>query len=69
MQIEKYIYYLNKSGKNGEKSLTKKYKDKLPTDLEIKITNPNGMIIMGRDTILTNNSSEISKLLSENIRT
>lgn len=49
MQIEKYIYYLNKTGINGEKSLTKKYKDKLPKNLEIKITNPNGMIIMGRD--------------------
>jgi len=49
MQIEKYIYYLNKTGINGEKSLTKKYKDKLPANLEIKITNPNGMIIMGRD--------------------
>nr|WP_285901337.1 Shedu immune nuclease family protein [Arenibacter sp. TNZ] len=49
MQIEKYIYYLNKSGVQGEKGLTKKYKEKLPIDLEIKITNPNGMIIMGRD--------------------
>lgn len=49
MQIEKYIYYLNKTGIRGERTLTKKYKDRLPSDLEIKITNPNGMIIMGRD--------------------
>tara|TARA_B100000949_G_C14271995_1_gene447762 strand:- start:294 stop:1481 length:1188 start_codon:yes stop_codon:yes gene_type:complete len=49
MQIEKYIYYLNKLGVQGEKRLTKKYKEKLPLNLEIKITNPNGMIIMGRD--------------------
>lgn len=52
MQIEKYIYYLNKLGNRGEKELTKKYKSELPADLEIKITNPNGMIIMGRDIIL-----------------
>ncbi len=53
MQIEKYIYYLNKTGTQGERNLTKKYKDTLPEGLEIKITNPNGMIIMGRDTNLT----------------
>lgn len=53
MQIEKYIYHLNKSGIQGEKNLTKKYKDDLPEGLEIKITNPNGMIIMGRDINLT----------------
>ncbi|MAN28209.1 MULTISPECIES: Shedu immune nuclease family protein [Mesonia] len=49
MQIEKYIYYLNKLGKKGEKKLTKKYKKDLPEGLTIKIVNPIGMIIMGRD--------------------
>lgn len=53
MQIEKYIYYLNKTGIRGEKQLTEKYKKELPENLEIKITNPNGMIIMGRDINLT----------------
>ena len=53
MQIEKYIYYLNKTGIAGERRLTEKYKEQLPENLEIKITNPNGMIIMGRDTNLT----------------
>ncbi|MCK7591320.1 DUF4263 domain-containing protein [Subsaxibacter sp. CAU 1640] len=53
MQIEKYIYYLNKTGRKGEKQLTEKYKKELPKNLEIKITNPNGMIIMGRDINLT----------------
>lgn len=52
-RIEKYIYYLNKWGIKGEKELTKKYKDEVPSDMEIKITNPNGMIIMGRETDLT----------------
>lgn len=58
MQIEKYIYYLNKSGQNGENQLTKKYKDKLPADLAIKITNPNAMIIMGRDNNLNKRQLE-----------
>ena len=53
MQIEKYIYYLNKTGIAGERKLTEKYKKELPENLEIKITNPNGMIIMGRDINLT----------------
>lgn len=53
MQIEKYIYYLNKTGVAGERKLTDKYKTELPKNLEIKITNPNGMIIMGRDINLT----------------
>lgn len=49
MQIEKYIYYLNKLGKQGEYILTEKYKEVLPEGMEIKIVNPNGIIIMGRD--------------------
>lgn len=53
MQVEKYVYYLNKTGTSGEKALTKKYSDKLPKEMEVKITNPSGMIIMGRDTGLT----------------
>jgi hypothetical protein len=57
MQIEKYIYYLNKLGRQGEKKLTNKYKNDLPEGLEIKIVNPNGMIIMGRD-----NTMEASEL-------
>lgn len=53
MQVEKYIFYLNKWGKAGEKSLTKKYKSKLPNGLEIKITNPSGIIILGRNLNLS----------------
>lgn len=55
MQIEKYIFYLNKTSANGEKRLTEKYKGQLPENLKIKITNPNGLIIMGRDNKLTEN--------------
>lgn len=53
MQIEKYIYYLNRWSIKGEKYLTEKYKDKLPNDFDIKITNPSGMIIMGRENELS----------------
>lgn len=49
MQIEKYIFYLNKWGKTGENKLTEKYKDQLPNNFQIQITNPCGIIIMGRE--------------------
>ena len=51
MQIEKYIYYLTRWGRKGEESLTKTYQDKkeIPSNFSLKITNPMGFIIMGRD--------------------
>lgn len=54
MQVEKYVFYLSKWGRAGEDALTEKYKSELPDDFSIKITNPGGMIIMGRDTNLSN---------------
>ncbi|MBZ4191722.1 Shedu immune nuclease family protein [Niabella beijingensis] len=54
MQIEKYIYYLNRWGMHGEAAITKKYENKLPKGFLIKITNPSGIIIMGREIGLTN---------------
>ncbi|MEQ9288696.1 MAG: DUF4263 domain-containing protein [Cyclobacteriaceae bacterium] len=53
MQIEKYIFHFNKWGVNGERTLTKNYKSELPNNLDIKITNPKGMIILGRTKNLT----------------
>jgi len=53
MQIEKYIFYLNKWGKKGEDKLTEHYKGELPNDFQIKITNPSGIIIMGRSKGMT----------------
>jgi len=53
MQIEKYIYYLNRWARDGEKYLTEKYSSQLPVDFHIKITNPGGIVIMGRDNNLT----------------
>ncbi len=54
MQIEKYIYYLNRWGRRGENFLNTKYKDELPKGFKIHITNPKGFIIMGRENNLTN---------------
>ena len=53
MQVEKYLFHLNKWGRTGETYLTKKLRDKLPYPMEIKITNPKGIIIMGREKNLT----------------
>lgn len=48
MQIEKYLFYLNKWGRKGEDKLTEHYKNELPENFQIKIINPGGIIIMGR---------------------
>ena len=50
MQVEKYIFYLNNWGKNGQKKLSEKYKNQLPSNMEIKIINPSGLIILGRSS-------------------
>lgn len=58
MQIEKYIFYLNKWGKKGEELLTKKYKSRLPEHFSIKIINPTGIIVMGRDSNMSSAQKE-----------
>lgn len=49
MQAEKYLFHLNKWGHAGEQEIYKKRKDELPTGIELKITNPKAMILLGRD--------------------
>ena len=53
MQVEKYVYYLNRWSEEGEKHGTIKYKSELPEGFTIKITNPSGIIIMGRENNLS----------------
>jgi hypothetical protein len=53
MQIEKYILYLNKWGQQGEDELNKRYSDKLPHGLRLKVINPKGFIILGRENNMT----------------
>jgi hypothetical protein len=70
MQVEKYIYFLNRWAKRGEKYLAEKYKTKLPENFEIHITNPKGFIIMGRENNLTQdqkNDFEVVKRKYKNI--
>lgn len=54
MQIEKYLRHLNRWGVKGEAVLRKQLGDMLPPNFQIKITNPCGVIIMGREKGLTN---------------
>ncbi|WP_091015118.1 MULTISPECIES: Shedu immune nuclease family protein [Paenibacillus] len=49
MQVEKYLFHLNKSGRQGEKDLTNKYREFLPNGFEINITSPSAIIILGRE--------------------
>lgn len=53
MQAEKYLFYLSKSGNEGEARITAKYRDQLPTGLAIRITNPKALILTGRDALLS----------------
>jgi len=58
MQIEKYILYLNKLGQQGEKKLSERFVGKLPEGLRLKIINPRGIIIMGRENTLTTSQKD-----------
>lgn len=49
MQAEKYLFYLNKWGHAGEQEIYNKRKEELPTGMELQITNPKAMILLGRD--------------------
>jgi hypothetical protein len=53
MQLEKYLFHLARWGSTGEDTLTRRYSGKLPTGLRLRIVNPGGLIIMGRDDDLT----------------
>ncbi|MBR8010442.1 Shedu immune nuclease family protein [Burkholderia vietnamiensis] len=53
MQIEKYLRHLNRWGSEGEVALRKHFGNALPHDFQIKITNPSGIVIMGRDAGLS----------------
>jgi len=58
MQVEKYILYLKGWAKAGEKYLSEKYKNILPENFKIKIINPMGIIIMGRETKMSKEQLE-----------
>lgn len=49
MQAEKYLFHLIKWGSAGEQEIYKKRKSELPIGIELKITNPKALILLGRD--------------------
>lgn len=53
-QIEKYIYYMNHLGSDGEREFSNKSTErlaaegtKLPDDIELKVLNPHGILLVG----------------------
>ena len=54
MQVEKYLFHLSKWGVDGEKQINAKRAKELPNGMQIKITNPKAMLILGRDNEFTN---------------
>ena len=54
MQVEKYMFHLNKWGREGEKEILRKRASALPPNFQIKVTNPQAIIILGRDHDFTN---------------
>lgn len=52
MQIEKYLFHLSRSGKRGERNLKDHFGKRIPADLPIHITNPIGLVVIGRDVNL-----------------
>lgn len=70
MQIEKYIFYLNKCGRKGEEKLTEDYKSELGEGFKLRITNPSGIVVMGRNKGLSqeqNQDFEVIKRKYKNV--
>jgi hypothetical protein len=53
MQVEKYLFYLSKAGREGEKNIARKHGARLPAGLEVRIANPKAIILSGRDDVFT----------------
>jgi len=53
VQVEKYLFYLSKSGQQGEMAISDKHAAELPSGLKVRITNPKGYILSGRDDSFT----------------
>jgi len=68
MQAEKYLFHLNKWGYAGEQEIYNKWKDKLPSGIELKITNPKAMLLL-ETTILWGSSASTSKSSDANTLT
>ena len=70
VQIEKYIYILNHEGEARTKKIQEQIKDGLPKRMEIKVVNPQGILLLGRSEGLTDDQLydfEIIKRQHKNI--
>ena len=56
MQAEKYIFHLSKWGLAGERELTRRHAADLPANMQVKITNPKAIVILGRDKDIAGDS-------------
>lgn len=52
-QVTHYLRHLNRWGLKGENYLTEQFRNKLPVGFKIQITNPLGIVIMGRCNTLS----------------
>ncbi len=68
MQLEKYIYHLGRWGRKGEESLSARYRDRLPNGLQLKVINPRGFIIMGRENTLTDRQRDDFEIIKRKYR-
>jgi len=53
MQVEKYLFHLTRSGEAGERKLNNRFGKELPSNIKIKVTNPRGIVLIGRDKNLS----------------
>lgn len=49
MQAEKYLFHLSKWGVEGERELSSRHGASLPAGLQIRVTNPKALLLLGRD--------------------
>lgn len=49
MQAEKYLFHLSKWGVEGERELNARHAASLPSGLQIRVTNPKALLLLGRD--------------------
>ncbi len=68
MQLEKYLFHFNRWGAAGEKELRKKYGNELPKGVDIKIVNPQGIIIMGREKGLSQSQLDDFEVIKRQYR-
>lgn len=60
-QVEKYIYCLNNLNSND--NFFKKVEEKIPNGIKVKVLNPNGMIIMGRNNTFNEQQNQDFELI------